>query len=78
MFIARFMPCAQCGQSVDRWGGPPHRCARPRPVDDASIALRAEVARLEAGLEVGLEAYLRSRLGRFETWLAARQVRMAR
>lgn len=71
MFISRFMPCAQCGESVDRWAGPEHRCPPPRVVDEQSVALRDEVARLEAGLE----DYLRSRLGRFETWLAARQVR---
>ena len=71
MFTSRFMPCPECGASVDRSNDQGHECSRERWADYQMFGLRAEIARLETGLE----QFLRTTTGRFETWLAARQVR---
>jgi hypothetical protein len=49
----------------------PHECAPERRVDFQMFHLREEVAALESRIT----AYLGSNHGRFEAWLAARQVR---
>ena len=46
-------------------------CSRERWADYQMFGLRAEIAQLEAGVA----RFLRTTQGRFETWLAARQVR---
>lgn len=71
MFSSRFMPCPECGASVDRTSDQGHVCSQERLADFQMFALRAEIA----GLESGFERFLRSPRGRFETWMAARQVR---
>ena len=71
MFGSRFMPCGECGASVDRTGLPAHECSPERRADYQMFALREEVAQLEAGVS----RYLASSAGRFESWLAARKVR---
>ena len=71
MFRSRFMPCPECGASVDRTAPGPHACSRERRADYQAFALRDEVAQLEAGVR----SYLASASGRFESWLAARHVR---
>jgi hypothetical protein len=71
MFKSRYMPCPECGASVDRSSEQGHECSRERWADFQMFGLRAEIARLETGLE----QFLRTTTGRFETWLAARQVR---
>ena len=71
MFMSRFMPCPECGASVDRSSEQGHECSRERWADFQMFGLRAEIARLETGLE----QFLHTTTGRFETWLAARQVR---
>jgi hypothetical protein len=71
MFRSRFMPCPECGASVDRTGSPGHACAPERRSDYQVFGLRDEVAQLETGIH----RYLATASGRFESWLAARQVR---
>jgi hypothetical protein len=71
MFKSRYMPCDECGASVDRTGAHHHECAPERLADYLMFGLRGEVAQLEAGVR----HYLSTASGRFESWLAARQVR---
>lgn len=71
MFRSRFMPCDTCGASVDRTAPREHQCSPERRTDFEMFGLRVEVARLESGVR----DYLATAAGRFETWLAARQVR---
>lgn len=71
MFRSRYMPCEACGASVDRIVLPGHECSPERRADYLMFGLRADVARLE----VGVRHYLATAAGRFESWLAARQVR---
>ncbi len=73
MFESRFMPCPECGASLDRSLEPDHACSTERRVDFQMFALRDEVAQLESGVH----HYLGTTLGRFEVWQAARQVRAA-
>ena len=71
MFRSRYMPCGVCGASVDRTGVLHHRCTPERRADYEMFGLRGEVAQLETGVR----HYLATASGRFESWLAARQVR---
>lgn len=71
MFRSRFMPCHECGASVDRTRLPGHECSPERLADFAVFGLRDEIAQLE----IGIRHYLATSPGRFESWLAARQVR---
>jgi hypothetical protein len=71
VFKSRFMPCQACGASVDRHGLSGHECRPDRRFEYEMFALRGEVAQLETA--VG--RYLATASGRFESWLAARQVR---
>jgi hypothetical protein len=71
MFRSRFMPCAECGASVDRADPSAHACDLDRLVDYHLFGLRSEVARLEESVA----AFLDSAAGRFEVWLARREVR---
>ena len=71
MFRSRYMPCQECGGSVDRTSLPAHECSPERRADYQVFGLRDEVAQLDSGVR----HYLASAAGRFESWLAARQVR---
>jgi hypothetical protein len=71
MFRSRYMPCQECGESLDRTGLGGHVCSPERLADYQMFGLRKEVAELE----MGLRSYLETAPGRFESWLAARQVR---
>jgi len=71
MFGSRYLPCAECGESVDRSLERPHACARERWADYQMFGLSKEIAELEAGVL----RFLGTPLGRFETWAAARLVR---
>ena len=71
MFRSRYMPCAECGDSLDRTAALPHTCSRERWADFQMFGLREEIA----GLEAGLLRYLGTSLGRFEVWSAAQHVR---
>lgn len=71
MFRSRFMPCPECGASLDRTSPGPHACSAARRADYEAFGLRDEVAQLEDGVR----RYLTTASGRFESWLAARTVR---
>ena len=71
VFRSRYMPCDECGASVDRLGRGLHECAPERLADFQLFGLRDDVAQLEARMR----RYLATASGRFESWLAARQVR---
>ena len=71
MFWSRYMPCAECGASVDGRADTPHACSHERRVEYQMFGLREEVAALEAGVR----GYLGTPLGKFEVWSAARLVR---
>ena len=71
MYRSRFMPCQECGESVDRTGPQEHACSPERWADYQMFGLRDDVARLETGIR----CYLSTAPGRFESWLAAREVR---
>jgi len=70
MFLSRFMPCVECGDSVDRSAEAVHRCDPDRLAEYLLFGLREEVADFEAQLH----RFLASPPGRFEAWLAARDV----
>jgi hypothetical protein len=70
MFRSRFMPCPECGDSVDTTE-PGHVCSPERRAEFQMFGLRDEIAQLRAGFE----RYLDTTVGRFEAWSAARQVR---
>ena len=71
MFSSPFMPCSDCGESLDRSAAAMHFCTLERLVDYQMFGFRDEIATFDARLLL----YLRTAPGRFEVWLAARQVR---
>jgi hypothetical protein len=71
VFSSRFLPCADCGASVERSSEADHTCDPQRLVDFQMFRLQKSVA----GFEHQVREYLDSATGQFEAWLAARQVR---
>ena len=71
MFRSRYMPCEECGASVDRPVVREHEWSSERRTDFEMFGLRGEVAQLDSAVR----HYLATAGGRFETWLAARHVR---
>lgn len=71
MFASRFMPCPTCGGSVERSRSALHRCDPDRAVSYRMFELREEIA----GFEDQFRSYLATAHGRFERWLAVRQLR---
>lgn len=69
---SRFMPCPDCGSSVERAQAAGHRCDPERRLDYAVFALRHELA----AVEDDVAAYLATPRGRFELWYAARERRL--
>jgi hypothetical protein len=75
MYLSRFMPCEGCGESLDlATSTPVHSCDPQRRVDFQMFALRDDIGTFEAHLH----RHLDTPDGRFEAWLAARQVRQER
>lgn len=64
----RFMPCPDCGESLDAGLRAGHRCDDERWVTYQLFQLRDEIASFESQVA----AYLTSLHGRFELWYAAR------
>ncbi len=64
-------PCARCGASVDRAEADSHTCDPGRRLEFQVLAMGAEIA----AFDTDLHEYLAGNEGRFETWLAARDVR---
>lgn len=73
MFPFRYLPCPDCGEAVER-AGVGHQCRVDQLLDTEIAALRAGAHDLEAGFH----DYLATPEGRFEAWLAARDVRRSR
>ncbi len=71
VFGSRFMPCAECGASIDRTDLAVHVCSAARRADYQLFGMRDDVARLETDVR----RWLLTAAGRFESWLAAQQVR---
>lgn len=71
MFLSSHMPCAECGASVERAAADSHTCDPDRRTDFQMAALASGVAAFDADLG----EYLAGNEGRFEVWLAARDVR---
>lgn len=71
MFLSRYMPCPECGASVERSAEAEHRCDPERLAEFKAFGLRDQVAELETRIR----DFLDSPVGRFETWDAARRVR---
>jgi hypothetical protein len=65
------MPCAECGASVPRNAADHHACDPRRRLE---FQLRA-MAAAATTFENDLREYLAGKEGRFEVWLAARDVR---
>lgn len=71
MFLSRHMPCEECGESVDRTAIETHVCNPERLLDYRMFRMREEIN----GFESRFRDFLTESEGRFEVWLAARQVR---
>lgn len=68
MFLSRYMPCTDCGASVERTEAELHECDEERRLDFLVFGLRDELERFEHQLA----AWLESARGRFEAFYAAR------
>jgi hypothetical protein len=71
---SRFMPCPECGSSVERVHAARHRCDSERRLEYQLFRMRRGLESLEA--DIG--AYLATPRGRFELWYAARERRLRR
>jgi hypothetical protein len=69
MFVSRYMPCADCGASLERRESDAHECKLERRLDYELFGLREMIERFEDELA----AYLGSPRGRFELWYAQRE-----
>ena len=68
---SRFMPCPECGGSVERAEAGDHVCDGERLLDLRLFQLREEIAAFDAQLA----AWLASARGRFAAWVAERDRR---
>lgn len=68
---SRYMPCAECGASVDRADSVAHVCDDERRLDFRLFQLRSEIGAFDAQLA----AWLTTARGRFATWIAERDRR---
>ena len=74
MNFSRNTPCAQCGASVVRTSTDEHVCDPRRRVEFQVLAMTAAISSFDNDLQV----WLAGREGRFESYLAARDVRRGR
>jgi hypothetical protein len=65
---SRYMPCPECGTSLDRTESVPHVCDLERLLDFRLFQLRDEIAAFDAQLA----DWLRSARGGFAAWIAER------
>lgn len=68
---SRYMPCPECGASVDRVEAGAHACDAEQLLEFRLFQLREEIAAFDAQLA----AWLASVRGRFAAWLAERDRR---
>lgn len=66
-----YMPCAECGASVERAAAGAHVCDTERLLDFRLFQLREEIAAFDAQFA----EWLASARGRFAAWIAARDRR---
>ena len=66
MFRSRYMPCDECGTSLDRDERDGHACDAERRLEYQLFQQRAAIA----GFDEELAVYLASAQGRFEIWYA--------
>jgi hypothetical protein len=71
LFISGPRPCAECGQSVDHSASGSHTCDPRRRLAFQMLVRHHEVTTFD----MDFRDYLSSKEGRFEVWLAARDVR---
>jgi hypothetical protein len=71
VFVARYMPCSECGASVEQAVRDAHVCDRERWLDYQLFRHRHELS----AFADELAAYFDSRRGRFEIWYAERRRR---
>lgn len=71
MFWSNFIPCADCGEAIPRDTTGTHACDPQRRVEFQMAAMQHKVDTIDHDLE----SYLSTNEGRFEAWLAAREVR---
>lgn len=65
---SRYMPCAECGASLERGAADTHVCDPEKLLDFRLLQLRDEIA----AFDEQLAAWLESARGRFAAWLAER------
>jgi hypothetical protein len=65
---SRYMPCAECGASVDQSASGIHLCEPERWLDFHLFQLRDEITAFDAQLA----AWLATARGRFAAWIAER------
>jgi hypothetical protein len=68
---SRYMPCPECGASVDRAATGPHVCDAERLLDFRLFQLQAEIGAFDSQLAM----WLASARGRFAAWIAERDRR---
>lgn len=66
--LPAYMPCPDCGASIQRGQEDEHVCEEERLLRYRMVQLRDEIARFDGDLA----AYLNSPRGRFDIWYAAR------
>ena len=71
MFASRYMPCPDCGASLEQSETSDHLCDHQRRLDYVMFQLRDEFEALEAQIGV----YLATPRGQFELWYAERRRR---
>jgi hypothetical protein len=71
MFVARYMPCPDCGASVERTERANHVCDPERWLDYQLFQRRDELSAFEGQLR----AYLETLRGRFDVWYAEQRRR---
>jgi hypothetical protein len=68
-FVSRYMPCPECGASVEASASDEHVCEPERVLQYRTFQLGSRVEDLERGFR----DYLESPEGRFAQWLAERE-----
>ena len=71
MFRSRYMPCEDCGASVDRHNSSLHECSPERLSDYRMFELRHDVAQLEPGVLLDVRSRAAAAEGPRRTWLTA-------
>lgn len=71
MFWSSYVPCAQCGEAIERASTDSHDCDPQRRVEFQVLAQSHKILTFDSDLH----DYLSSNEGRFQVWLASRDVR---